>query len=209
MVYFYKSQPSEDVSPHWLITGKDKFENDLLIKYGYRELQYYWFHADKYSSGHIYLQLRPDEKSLQDVPREVISDCLQLCKSESIQGNKLQQCTIIVTPWHNLRKSGYMKPGEVSFKRMKDVQKMECFARDNAVLNRLKKTRIEVTEEVEKLLHEAKKSKDGEFFINFLETNRERLLKEEAERLAMKKQKKKKKKLLDEDQESSPDLDVE
>ena len=84
MVYFYESKPTEYSLPYTLVTGKDKFENDLLIKYGYRELNYIWFHADKYSSGHIYLQLHENEKELQDVPPEVVQDCIQLCKSESI-----------------------------------------------------------------------------------------------------------------------------
>ncbi|QEU62400.1 Jlp2 [Kluyveromyces lactis] len=191
MVYFYTSQEVDGISPHWIITGKDKFENDLLIKYGYKELRYQWFHADKYSSGHIYLKLKPDEKTLQDVPREVLQDCLQLCKSESIQGNKLPQCTILSTPWHNLRKSGYMKPGEVSYKSMKAVRKMDCFARDNTILNRLQKTRIEIIDDLESLLHEAKKSKDPEFFVRYIEINRERLIQEETQRKALKKQKKK------------------
>ncbi|CDO91791.1 unnamed protein product [Kluyveromyces dobzhanskii CBS 2104] len=186
------------MSPRWIVTGKDKFENDLLIKYGYKEQHLQWFHADKYSSGHIYLKLEPDEKALEDVPREVLLDCLQLCKSESIQGNKLSQCTIVTTPWHNLRKSGYMKPGEVSYKSMKSLRKIECFARDNSILNRLQKTRLEILDSVEPLLHEAKKSKDGDFLVKFIEDNRERLIQEEAARKAIKKQKKKTKENLEE-----------
>lgn len=198
MVYFYQSKPFETSLPHWIITGKDKYENDMLIKYGYRDLNYYWFHADKYSSGHVYLKLLPGEKSLDDVPREVILDCLQLCKSESIQGNKLPQCTIIVTPWHNLRKSGYMKPGEVSFKSTKNIRKMECFSRDNKILNRLQKSRIEIVEDLEELLHTAKKSKDGEFLTLYLDTNREELIRAEIERRVAKRKQKKAKKMEEE-----------
>ncbi|CCD26459.1 Jlp2p NDAI_0H02850 [Naumovozyma dairenensis CBS 421] len=193
MVYFYTSQPTEYSAPHTLVAGKDKFENDVLIKYGYRELNYMWFHADKYSSGHIYLQLNETEKDLNDVPNEVVNDCLQLCKSESIQGNKLNQCLIVYTPWHNLRKNKYMKPGEVSFKSMKVVKKLECFSRDNKALNRLMKTRVEIIDGVEELLYQAKKSKDPKFFQNYLSINKERLILEEKERKTAKKQKKKKK----------------
>ncbi|SCW00729.1 LAFE_0C10660g1_1 [Lachancea fermentati] len=191
MVYFYQSQPDELSIPHWIVVGKDKEENDLLIKYGYKDLGYYWFHADRYSSAHVYLKLLDSEKDLADVPRLVINDCLQLCKSKSIQGNKLAQCAIIVTPWHNLRKSGYMKPGEVSFKSTKRVQRMECHARENKILNRLDKTRIEVIDNVEQLLHEAKKSKDGEFLSNFVKMNRDRLREDEQERRRTNKLKKK------------------
>lgn len=186
-MYFYISEP-EIGTAHQLVVGKDKFENDLLIKYGFRELNYMWFHADKYSSGHVYLRMHPDEKELADVPHEVVNDCLQLCKSESIQGNKLPQCTIIYTPWHNLRKNRFMKPGEVSFKSLKYCKRKECFARDNKILNRLTKTRIEVLENVESLLHEAKKSRDSLFFVNYINQNRDTLIEAERTRKSKKKQ---------------------
>lgn len=202
MVYFYQSEPLEGSRPYQIATGKDKFENDLLIKYGYRDLNYVWFHADKYSSGHVYLKLYADEKSLDDVPAEVVNDCLQLCKSMSIQGNKMGQCTILQTPWHNLRKNQYMKPGEVSFKSLQRVRKKQCFARDQRLLNRLAKTRVEVTEGVEELLHHAKKSKDGDFFLRYVASNREKLIEEAKARKQAKKQQKKK------EQEEESDLEL-
>lgn len=191
MVYFYESQPLEGARTYQIATGKDKYENDLLIKYGYRELNYVWFHTDKYSSGHVYLKLYPDEKSLDDVPAEVVNDCLQLCKSTSIQGNKMNHCTILQTPWHNLRKNQYMKPGEVSFKSLQRLRKKQCFARDQRLLNRLGKTRVEIADEVEQLLHQAKKSKDGDFFLRYVADNREKLIEEARARKQAKKQRKK------------------
>ncbi|CCE93700.1 Jlp2p TDEL_0G03330 [Torulaspora delbrueckii] len=173
MVYFYDSAPLGVARKYQLVTGKDKFENDMLIKWGYKELNYVWFHADKYSSGHVYLKLQHDEKSLEEVPPEVINDCLQLCKSMSIQGNKMNQCTIIHTPWTNLRKNKFMKPGEVSFKSLQRVRRMESFARDQPLLNRLTKTRVELAENVEEILHHAKKTKDGDFFYDILMTTAE------------------------------------
>ncbi|AMD21759.1 HFL097Wp [Eremothecium sinecaudum] len=205
MVYVYHTQLEGSEDRYWIVTGKDKFENDLLIKYGYRDLNYIWFHADKYSSGHIYLKLLPNQKSIDDVPREIVADCLQLCKSESIHGNKLPQCTIICTPWHNLKKSGYMKPGEVSFKTIKSVRKLECYARDNKVVNRLKKTRIEIAEDVEKLLHDAKQTKNSDFLVNYVQSNRERLINEEIQRLQQRKNKKKR--AYDNDYGGDPVLD--
>lgn len=199
-MYCYESSPSEYATPYNIFTGKDKFENDWLIKYGYKELNYVWFHADKYSSGHIYLQLKPDEKSLDDVPDEVVNDCLQLCKSESIQGNKLPQCTILVTPWHNLRKNKYMNPGEVSFKSMKQCHKKICYTRDNKALNRLAKTRIEIHDNLEELLHTAKKSKDYEFFLKYLASNKNQLIQDEKDRKLAKKQQKQQKKKSDDDE---------
>ncbi|AET40466.1 Jlp2p Ecym_6066 [Eremothecium cymbalariae DBVPG len=182
MVYFFRSQPDVFQTHYSIITGKDKHENDLLIKHGFRDLNYIWFHTDRYASGHIYLQLHANQKTIEEVPKEVIQDCLQLCKSESKEGNKLSQCTIIGTPWHNLRKAGYMKPGEVSFKSTKAVKKMECFGRDNQTLNKLKKSRVEIVNNVETLLHEAKRSKDREYLNKYVEDNRERLLEEENQR---------------------------
>ncbi|CAI5121417.1 ANM_HP_G0221950.mRNA.1.CDS.1 [Saccharomyces cerevisiae] len=144
MVYFYESKPTEYSTPYQIVMGKDKFENDLLIKWSYRELNYVWFHADKYSSGHVYLKLRPNEKTIDDIPQEVICDCLQLCKSESIQGNKMPQCTILITPWHTEKNT--------------------------------------------------KKTKNGDFFVNYIESNRSNLIEEEKLRKVAKKNQKKKNK---------------
>ncbi|SCU92543.1 LAFA_0F11298g1_1 [Lachancea sp. 'fantastica'] len=191
MVYFYRSE-SENGQSYAVILGKDKYENDMLIKHGFKELNYMWFHADKYSSGHVYLKLKDDEKQLADVPKDVIEDCLQLCKANSIQGNKLSQCTLIATPWINLRKNGTMKPGEVAFKSLRKIQKLQCYARDNKALNKLDKTRLEVVENVELWLHEAKKTKDPDFFEVYLANNAELLLQQEQERKAAKKAKKNK-----------------
>lgn len=190
MVYFYESKPSELDEGHYIITGKDQFENDLLIKYGFREIGLVWFHADKYSSGHVYLKLLPHEKSVDDVQGEVLQDCLQLCKSMSIQGNKLESCHIIATPWHNLRKSKSMKPGEVSFKSTKGCKKFTCHERNQKILNRLQKTRVELID-AEPLMQQAKKDKDGEALVQIVEVHREKLIEEEKMRKHEKKMKKK------------------
>lgn len=198
MVYFYESKPNPYGETYQLVVGKDKFENDLLVKWGYKELNYWWFHADKYSSGHIYLKLKSHEKTIDDVPEDVINDCLQLCKSQSIQGNKLPECVIIITPWTNLRKNKFMKPGEVSFKTTKNCYRKKCFNRDNKILNRLMKTRVEyVTDDIKELdsfLNEAKKSKDGDYFLKFIAKNKDQLLLKEKERKQAKKSAKKNKK---------------
>lgn len=194
MVYFYESQPSPYGDSYQIVMGKDKFENDALIKWGYKELNYMWFHADKYSSGHVYLKMKFSEKSIDDVPDEVINDCLQLCKSESIQGNKLPECTIIITPWTNLRKNKFMNPGEVSFKTTKHLKRRQCYQRDNKVLNRLTKTRVELASDIQGLetfLNVARKEKDGDFFIRFVRENRDDLILKEKQRKEEKKQKKK------------------
>ncbi|CAR25812.1 hypothetical protein ZYGR_0A03830 [Zygosaccharomyces rouxii] len=189
MVYVYESKPIDTFDSHFIISGRDQFENDLLIKYGFREWGLIWFHTDKYSSGHIYLKLLPHEKSLDDVPDEVLQDCLQLCKSNSIQGNKLGQCKIITTPWHNLRKSGFMKPGEVSYKSTKNCKKFQCYERNQKLLNRLCKTRVELYD-AEPLLHQAKKEKDACALLEYVEANHDKLIEEEKLRKREKKLKK-------------------
>jgi predicted ribosome quality control (RQC) complex YloA/Tae2 family protein len=39
--------------------GKDKFENEDLIKYGFPED--IWFHVKDFSSAHVYLRLKEGE----------------------------------------------------------------------------------------------------------------------------------------------------
>ncbi|CAB4254466.1 similar to Saccharomyces cerevisiae YMR132C JLP2 Protein of unknown function, contains sequence that closely resembles a J domain (typified by the E. coli DnaJ protein) [Maudiozyma barnettii] len=209
MVYFFESKHDEYSAPHMIVTGKDKFENDFLIKYGFKELEYIWFHADSYSSGHIYLQLTNGEKSLDDVPDGVINDCLQLCKASSIAGNKLPECTILITPWTNLRKNKYMNPGEVSFKTLKNCKRRKCFSRDNKIINRLTKTRVEMAENVEETLHDAKKSKDGFYFNKYLAANNQRLIEEEIQRQRLKKEKKKQQKKKNPQKQGDVDVELE
>ncbi|AGO12715.1 AaceriADR243Cp [[Ashbya] aceris (nom. inval.)] len=186
MVYFYDLIAADSSDVYWIAVGRNKEENDLLIKHGYRELNYLWFHVDKYASAHIYVKLHTKQQSASDLPRDVLNACMQLCKSESVQGNKLAQCDIVSTPWHNLRKAGYMKPGEVAFKSTKAIVKLQCAGRDNKLLNQLRKRRVDLYEDVEALLREAKRSKDGEFFTQYITAHRERLLEEEKQRTSAK-----------------------
>ena len=54
MVYYFTSRDG-----HTIYVGKDKFENEELIKYGLPiDI---WFHADEYSSAHVYLRLFENE----------------------------------------------------------------------------------------------------------------------------------------------------
>ena len=87
-----------------------------------------------------------------------------------------------------------MNPGEVSFKSLRQCRKMECGARDNKILNRLAKTRVELFNNVEATLNEAKKTKNGNFFVNYIESNRSNLIEEEKLRKVAKKNQKKKNK---------------
>jgi predicted ribosome quality control (RQC) complex YloA/Tae2 family protein len=66
--------------------GRDKFENEDLIKYGWPED--IWFHVDDLSSAHVYLRMKPG-MGMDDVPEEAVLDCSALVKANSIAGCKV------------------------------------------------------------------------------------------------------------------------
>ncbi|RDL39036.1 DUF814-domain-containing protein [Venustampulla echinocandica] len=138
MVYYFTSNV---VTPSaFLYVGKDKVENEDLIKYGLEEDV--WFHADKLSSAHIYLRMKEGE-TWETIPEEVLTDCAQLTKANSIEGNKKDNVTVIYTPWSNLRKDGSMAVGQVSFKDPRKVKRILVAQRENPIVNRLNKTKEE------------------------------------------------------------------
>ncbi|KFA48249.1 hypothetical protein S40293_07368 [Stachybotrys chartarum IBT 40293] len=150
MVYYFTSNV---VSPSGFIyVGKDKFENEDLIKYGWEEDVWYalspqdpslrGFHVDKLSSAHIYLRLNPGQ-TWDSLPEELLIDLAQLTKANSIEGNKKDNITVIYTPWANLKKDGSMETGQVSFKDQRKVKRILVAQRENAIVNRLNKTKVE------------------------------------------------------------------
>ncbi|ETS78767.1 hypothetical protein PFICI_08620 [Pestalotiopsis fici W106-1] len=137
MVYYFTSTV---VSPSaFVYVGKDKFENEDLIKYGWEQD----FHADKLSSAHIYLRMPNAEDSWEAIPEALVTDLAQLTKANSIEGNKKDNVTIIYTPWSNLKKDGSMAVGQVSFKDPRKVKRVLVATRENAIINRLNKTKVE------------------------------------------------------------------
>ena len=54
MVFYFK------LPNHLVYMGKDKFENEDLIKYAWRED--IWFHVEGLSSAHVYFRLNEGEK---------------------------------------------------------------------------------------------------------------------------------------------------
>ncbi|KAI0974763.1 coiled-coil domain-containing protein 25 [Xylaria arbuscula] len=138
MVYYFTSNVV--TPPAYVYVGKDKFENEELIKHGWEEDV--WFHVDKLSSAHIYLRLAEGE-SWESIPADLVTDLGQLTKANSIEGNKKDNITIIYTPWSNLKKDGSMAVGQVSFKDPRLVKRVLIEQRENAIVNRLNKTRVE------------------------------------------------------------------
>lgn len=120
--------------------GRDKVENEELIRYAWP--QDVWFHVDKLSSAHVYLRM-PDGMAWESIPAELLTDCAQLVKANSIEGNKKDNLTIIYTPGDNLKKTGDMAVGQVSFHNDKKVKRVHVPQRENAIVNRLNKTKDE------------------------------------------------------------------
>lgn len=113
-----------------------------LIAHGWPEDV--WFHVDNLSSAHVYLRLPdPANAPWTAIPKDLLTDCAQLTKANSIEGNKKDNVTVIYTPWSNLKKTGDMATGQVGFKDNKLVKKVHVEQRENGIVNRLNKTRVE------------------------------------------------------------------
>ncbi|EJC98373.1 cytoplasmic protein [Fomitiporia mediterranea MF3/22] len=135
MVLFFTSTAMDP--PVTIYMGKDKFENEDLIKYAWP--QDVWFHVDKLSSAHVYVRLPESVPSWEGIPQAVLDDAAQLVKANSIEGNKKDNQTIIYTPASNLKKTGDMAVGQVSFHSDK---KVSTFRRSsNIVLDRWRRIR--------------------------------------------------------------------
>ncbi|CCG25354.1 hypothetical protein CORT_0H02440 [Candida orthopsilosis Co 90-125] len=163
--------PNESTS-HTIYMGKDKFENDPLIKHSYPKN--IWFHVDSHSSAHLYLQLTQDQimnwKSFSDftIEEDLLIQLAQLTKANSIKANKLNNITIIYTPVENLHTDGSMDTGTVTFKNPKLVKRVKISKRENAIINKLTKSKTEkstdefIKQQEELVRHIAKQRKFDE-----------------------------------------------
>ncbi|KAL3696015.1 hypothetical protein R1sor_010091 [Riccia sorocarpa] len=140
MVYYFKARP--ECGDFTIYMGLDKHENEDLIKYGLPED--IWFHVDKLSSAHVYLRLQRGQ-TMEGISAELLEDCAQLVKANSIQGNKLNNLDVVYTPWSNLRKTPSMDVGQVGFHNAKLVRTVRVEKRINEIVNRLNKTKVERT----------------------------------------------------------------
>ncbi|KAG0136554.1 hypothetical protein HOY82DRAFT_479003 [Tuber indicum] len=135
MVYYFTSNIVDP--PAFIYVGKDKVESTQLPR-----LQILKFHADNLSSAHIYLRL-PEGSDWENIPQDLLTDCAQLTKANSIEGNKKDNVNVVYTPWSNLKKDGSMAVGQVGFKDQRKVKKILVETRTNAIVNRLNKTKEE------------------------------------------------------------------
>ncbi|SLM34082.1 hypothetical protein LPUS_02758 [Lasallia pustulata] len=141
MVYYFVSKVTD--SPATIYVGKDKFENEELIKYGWEE-DGMTRPIPSNSPSRIYETIGISNAWTWDqLPKELVEDCAQLTKANSIEGNKKDNVTIIYTPWSNLKKDGSMATGQVGFHDPKKTRKVLLPTRLNPTINRLLKTRLE------------------------------------------------------------------
>lgn len=68
---------------------------------------------------------------------------MQLCKANSIQGNKLNNIDVVYTMWENLKKTPDMEPGQVAYHNEKAVKMVRVERRKNEIVNRLNRTKTE------------------------------------------------------------------
>ncbi|KAM4713190.1 LOW QUALITY PROTEIN: coiled-coil domain-containing protein 25-like [Anableps anableps] len=73
---------------------------------------------------------------------EVLVDCAQLVKNNSIQGCKMNNINVVYTP-SNLKKTGDMDVGQIGFHRQKEVKIVAVEKKINEIVNRLEKTKDE------------------------------------------------------------------
>lgn len=119
MVYYFKST----ADPTALIyMGKDKHENEYLIKYA--QHHDIWFHVDNLSSAHVYLRTEKPISDYSELSQEVIAECAQLTKANSIEGCKRAMVGLNYTWATNLLKRADMQTGAVSYKDSKKVAKI-------------------------------------------------------------------------------------
>lgn len=96
------------------------------------------------SSAHVYLRLPPG-MTWDTIPEPLLQDLAQLTKANSIEGNKKNDITVIYTPWSNLKKQAGMETGQVSFFKGQTVKRVHVAKRENSIINRLEKTRVELS----------------------------------------------------------------
>ena len=80
MVYFFVCFSNPD---YIIYMGKDKYENEDLIKYAWPSRDI-WFHVDNLSSAHVYLRIPEAISDYSQIPDELIQECAQLTKANSI-----------------------------------------------------------------------------------------------------------------------------
>lgn len=145
-----------------LMTQTSSNPDENLIKHAWEED--IWFHVDNLSSAHVYLRIpEGSDWTFDNLPAQVVQDCAQLTKANSIEGNKKDNVTVIYTPQSNLKKTKGMATGQVGFHKDHIVKKVHLKTKETGILNRLNKTKKEEFPDLEKIksIHESKTFKEA------------------------------------------------
>ena len=138
MVFFYTLPPKAHAKGFQVYMGKDKYENEDLLKYGWEND--IWFHVDNISSAHVYLRC-PDDVEWDKLPPVVMKYCCQLVKNNSIEGCKKKEVWVIWTPFPNLHKdTNTMVTGAVSFHK-ENMRKRVLVEKDRELVKSIEKTK--------------------------------------------------------------------
>lgn len=119
--------------------GKDKYENEDLIKYGLPEDV--WFHVENLSSAHVYLRMNKGQV-LDDISTTTIEEMATLTKANSIEGCKKHEVYVTYTKWKNLNKTSDMEVGAIGFKDSKRCRRVKAF-KNNSIVNALNRSKKE------------------------------------------------------------------
>ena len=140
MVFFYTLPPKAHARGFRVYMGRDKYENEELLKYGWKEDV--WFHVEGISSAHVYLRL-PEGVEWDAIPPVVMKFCSQLVKNNSIEGCKKKECWVIYTPFPNLHKdTNTMQAGAVSFHK-ESLRKRVLVEKDRELVRACERTKEE------------------------------------------------------------------
>lgn len=131
--------------------GKDKFENEELIEFGFPED--IWFHVNSLSSAHVYIRMNEGE-DFRSLPADLVMECCHLVKHNSIEGCKKEVVSVVYTPCPNLKKTADMAPGQVSFHNKKEVIKVKNVERGKDIVKALYKSKEEKFPDLRKLRQE-------------------------------------------------------
>jgi hypothetical protein len=85
----------------------------------------------------------PHGKTLDDISPQLLEECCQLVKQNSIQGCKQNNVDIVYTKWSNLKKTADMVTGQIGFHEPKAVRKFKVEKKKSEILNRINKTKRE------------------------------------------------------------------
>ena len=138
MVFFFVSAIDPDVI---IYMGKDKYENEDLLRWAWPDKDI-WFHVEDLSSAHVYLRLKEPVESIDDISDEIIQECAQLTKANSIAGCKKASCGINYTWAKNLKKTIGLEVGAVTLHSHKAVKRISI-DKDKDIVKRIMKTKSE------------------------------------------------------------------